>query len=91
MNLRTIKKDIEFFVGELLDDCLIYFELSGGANEEEVGQIMGEALDLEDDLREKVNNRPKEIKASTYYKGITKELMEKLDGLYDRLSALSKK
>ena len=91
MNLRTIKKDIEFFIDELLDDCFIYFELSGGKNEEKLGEIMGEALDLEDELKDKVNNRPKEIKAATYYKGITKELMERVDGLYDRLSALSKK
>ncbi|MBR4801282.1 MAG: hypothetical protein IK041_00555 [Bacteroidales bacterium] len=90
-NLRTIKKDVEFLVAELVDDCFIYLELNGEEKMDKVGEIIGDALDLQDDLFDKINNRNPEIKADKYYKGVTKELIEGIDALYERLSALSQK
>lgn len=90
-NLRTIKKDVEFLIAELVDDCFIYLELNGEEKMDKVGEIIGDALDLQDDLIDKVNHRPAEIKADKYYKGVTKELIEGVDALYERLSALSQK
>ena len=57
-NLRTIKKDVEFLVAELVDDCFIYLELNGEEKMEKVGEIIGEALDLQDDTMDKINRRP---------------------------------
>ena len=91
MNLRDIKKDVEFLVAELVDDCFIYLELNGEEKMDKVGEIIGDALDLQDDMRDKINHRPEEIKADKYYKGVSKELVEGIDALYERLSALSKK
>ena len=90
-NLRTIKKDVEFLVAELVDDCFIYLELNGEEKMEKVGEIIGDALDLQDDMIDKINHRPEEIKADKYSKGVSKELVEGIDALYERLSALSKK
>ncbi|MBO4692238.1 MAG: hypothetical protein J5604_05620 [Bacteroidales bacterium] len=90
-NLRTIKKDVEFLIGEVVDDCFIYLELNAEADMEKVGEIIGDALDLQDDLFDKINHRPEEIKADKYYRGVSKELVEGIDALYERLSALSKK
>ena len=90
-NLRTIKKDVEFLVAELVDDCFIYLELNGEEKMEKVGEIIGDALDLQDDMIDKINHRPEEIKADKYYKGVSKALVEGIDALYERLSALSKK
>ena len=89
--LRTIKQDVEFLVAELVDDCFIYLELNGEEKMEKVGEIIGDALDLQDDMIDKINHRPEEIKADKYYKGVSKELVEGIDALYERLSALSKK
>ncbi len=91
MNLRDIKKDVEFLVAELVDDCFIYLELNGEEKMDKVGEIIGDALDLQDDMIDKINHRPEEIKADKYYKGVSKELVEGIDALYERLSALSKK
>ncbi len=88
-NLRTIKKDVEFFICELIDDCLIYLELNNNKNEEKVGEIIGAALDLQDELIDKINHPQKEIKARVYYKAIEKELFEGVDALYEQLSSLS--
>ncbi|MBQ3383023.1 MAG: hypothetical protein IJG54_06810 [Bacteroidales bacterium] len=90
-NLRTIKKDVEFLVAELVDDCFIYLELNGEENMEKVGEIIGDALDLQDDTMDKINHRPEGEKADKYYKAITKEFFAGIDSLYERLSDLSKK
>lgn len=103
MNLRVIKKDVDFFIGELIDDALIYLEIHENADEEKVGEIIEAALDLEDELIDKINSLPKKPKArkeklrtkggtaKQYYKEIEKELLEGIDNLYEQLSALSKK
>ncbi len=90
-NLRTIKKDVEFLVGELVDDCFIYLELNGEEKMEQVGEIIGEALDLQDDTIDKINHPAPEIKKDKYYKALTKEFIEGIDALYEKLSNLSKK
>ena len=103
MNLRTIKKDVDFLVGEVIDDALIYLELNDNANEDKVGEIIGAALDLEDELLEKINSLPKAPKArkeklrtkggnaKKYYKEVEQELIAGIDNLYQELSKLSKK
>ena len=90
-NLRTIKKDVEYLITELVDDCFIYLELNGEEKMDKVGEIIGDALDLQDDLIDKINHRPAEIKADKYYNGVNKELIAGVDALYERLSALSQK
>lgn len=90
-NLRTIKKDLDFIVGELIDDTLIYLELSGGKNEDKVAEIIDAALDFEDEMIDKINHRPADQPAKKYYKAIEKEILEGIDKLYDELSKLPKK
>ena len=74
MNLRVIKKDIEYFVGEFIDDCTLFAALNPDKNNEDLAKIIDEAVDLYNNLKDKVNHPAKDIKPSLYYKGITKEL-----------------
>ena len=84
MNLRVIKKDIEYFVGEFIDDCSLFVALNPHKDAEEISKIIDEAVDLYNDLKDKVNNPEGNKKA--YYNGIRKELFEKLDTLCEKLS-----
>ncbi|MBO5194893.1 MAG: hypothetical protein J6B62_08360 [Bacteroidales bacterium] len=84
MNLRVIKKDIEYFVGEFIDDCSLCVALNPHKDAEEISKIINEAVDLYNDLKDKVNNPEGNKKA--YYNGIRKELFEKLDTLCEKLS-----
>ena len=38
MNLRVIKKDIEYFIGEFIDDCSLYAALNPEKNADEIGR-----------------------------------------------------
>ena len=90
MNLRDIKKDIEYIIGEFIDDCSLFVTLNPGKDSDEVAKIIEEAVDLYNDLRDKVNAKVDGNKKA-YYNGIRKELFEKTDELCEKLSvAVSK-
>lgn len=89
MNLRTIKKDIEYVLGEFIDDCTLFIAINPDKATEEIANIIDEAVDLYNDLKDKVN-KPQDPKAA-YYKGIRCELFDGLDKLCEKLStAVSK-
>lgn len=85
MNLRVVKKDIEYLVGEFIDDCSLFMAFNPGCNEEELAKLVDEAVDLYNNLKDKVNAKVEGNK-KTYFAGIRKELLEGLDALCEKLS-----
>ena len=90
MNLRDIKKDIQYVIGAFIDDCTVFLDINPGKNADEITTLIDKAVDLYNELRDKIVSAPKEG-ARAYYKGISQELFEKTDGLYEELSASVKK
>ena len=89
MNLRVIKKDIEYIIGEFIDDCTLFTVLNPGQDAGEVAKIIDEAVDLYNDLKDKVNKPEGNKKA--WYNGIRKDLIDGVDALCEKLSsAISK-
>ena len=86
MNLRVFKKDIEYFVGEFIDDCALFIALNPHKDAEEISDIVDEAVDLYNDLKQRANHPEGNKKA--YYTGLTKEMFEKLDALCEKLSSV---
>ncbi len=86
MNLRVFKKDIEFFVEQFLGDCDLFLMLNPGKDANEIYQIEEEAINLYNDLRVRANHPEGNKRA--FYKGLTKEMFEKLDELCEKLSAV---
>ena len=89
MNLRDIKKDIEYVIGAFVDDCTLFLNMNPGKNAEEIIGLIDEAVDLFNSLRDRVSKPEGEKKA--HFVALRKELLEKVDALYDRLSASVKK
>ena len=87
MNLRDFKKDVEYFVGEFVDDCALFLCLNPGQDTEKIQDIGEEAVDLYNDLKDKANLLPAEGKRA-YFADLRKEMVEKVDALYERLSAI---
>ncbi len=87
MNLRDIKKDIEYLLGEFIDDCSLFLAFNPDeSRDEEIAKLIDEAVDLYNELKDKVNAKVEGNK-KTYYNGIRKELSEGLDSLCEKLSA----
>ena len=89
MNLRVFKKDIEYFVGEFIDDCALFVALNPHKDADEIANIIDEAVDLYNELKYKANHP--EGKKRAFYMGLTKEMFEKLDELCEKLSAVVSK
>ena len=90
MNLRDIKKDIEYVIGAFIDDCSLFSSVNSKADDEALGELLDEAVDLYNDLKDKVNMKP-EGKKSAHFAAIRQELLEKTDVLYAKLSGMVKK
>ena len=88
MNLRVIKKDIEYFIGEFIDDCALFTALNPHKDSEELAKITDEAIDPYNSLKDKINDAPAEGSKKAYYNGIRKEMFEKLDELCEKLSTV---
>ena len=90
MNLRDIKKDIEFLIGDFVEDCLMFAMLHPDKDVTRVDGLINEASDLADSLFDKVNHPAKDVKPRAYYNRIGAELIGGLDQLCEKLSALAK-
>lgn len=85
MNLRDIKKDIEYVLGAFIEDCSVVAAVNGNVPEDKVAGLMEEAIELYNTLRDKVNEKF-EGSAKAHFTGLRKEILEKTDALYNQLS-----
>lgn len=92
-NLRTIKKEIDYRLEELVFDCdmAIYFHPS---KEKEIFDLMEKGVELRNLLFVKANNpaEPKNAKlVRKHYVALNAEIVESFDKLFKELSSLNNK
>ena len=90
MNLRVIKKDVNYLIDEFLSDAFI--SMSFTDDEEKSEKIVGlanDALDLRDETLTKINHP--EGDRRTYYRNLTEGLLSSLDVMYEAVSKKSDK
>ena len=85
MNLRDIKKDIDYVLSAFIEDCTVCVAVNPKNNDEAISELMEKAIDLYNELRDKVNGKAEGSK-KTYYNALRKEVLEKTDALYSELS-----
>jgi len=85
MNLRDFKKDVDYIVGEFVDDCTLFLSVNTGKAAEKVEAVIDEAVELYNSLKDKANVKI-EGKKSKYFDSLRKEMLEETDALYEKLS-----
>ena len=93
-NRRDLKKDIDYLIYEVVSDCFTLMSVKQDDNGEEITAIVGDAVNLRNELFARVNNpdgkdNPSIVKA--HYSKIRKDLIEGIDKLFGRLSAIAGK
>lgn len=88
MNLRGIKKDIEYVLGAFLEDCSVVATSNAKVSDGTVAELMEEAVSLYNELRDKVYTKSENKRA--YYSELRKEIVSRTDALYEKLSAAVK-
>lgn len=91
-NLRTLKKDIDYLVEEVLADCYlaIFFHPE---KKDQILAIIQEAVDMRNDLFHRVNNPPEKLNTHLnrkHYGLVRREMLQKIDKLFSDLSSVSK-
>jgi len=88
-SLRSLKKDIDFLVEEVISDSCTFMYLYPDKKNEEAIRIIQDAVALRNKLYAEVNN-PQDNPRKAYYKAINKELLEGVDALFLQISELTK-
>lgn len=89
MNLRDIKKDIEYVLSAFVEDCSVAAAVNPNASEGFVAELVEEAVNLYNELRDKVNVTVEGSKKE-YYTNLRMEILAKTDALYEKLSSAVK-
>lgn len=87
MKLRDFKKEVEYNVGDFVEDCALFQTLNPGKAEDKISAIVEDAVNLYNDLKDKANFKA-DTKKRTYFAKLRKEMAEKTDELYARLSKI---
>ena len=90
MNLRDIKKDIEYVLSAFIHDCSLVANVNSQASDEALENLYEEAVELYNSLRDKAVAKVDGPKKA-YYASLRKELLESSDALYTKLSDIVKK
>jgi hypothetical protein len=92
-SIKNLKKDIDYLFFELISDCFMFTSIHEGQKKAEAQELIEEAVSMRNDFIDRVNNpdgkdNPPLVKA--YYTTLQKELLEKVDGYFERLSKISR-
>ncbi len=90
MNLREIKKDIDYVLGAFVEDCSVCATVNAEIADSEIAGLIEEGIELYNDLKDKVS-APIEGSKKAYYNALRKEILEKTDALYDKLGEVVRK
>jgi len=86
-NKRDLKKDINYVLGDIIEAVYVW-ELSNSEKDTKKSEaIIDEAIDVFDDLIEKVNDRSVENKKA-HFKSINQELEKKGRALIEKINKL---
>ncbi len=91
---KELKRDINFLTGEIIDTCLMHSYLKQGDEKAKqvIDGLMAEAVSLRNELIYKINHPGNDLKGSelkSYYSGLMKEMVEKTDQVFEKLSAFT--
>ncbi len=89
-NLRTIKKDIDYLVNEVVYDCYLSLCFHNDKRDQIV-DVMQEAVDFRNNLFEMVNNPADKHNKSLvkkHFAFVRAQMLEKTDELFETLSAV---
>ena len=88
MNLRNIKKDIDYVLSAFVEDCATCVAVNPKVSDEAAASLMEEAINLYNELRDKAAARKIEGNKKAYFNALRKEILERTDALYSKLSAV---
>jgi hypothetical protein len=90
-SVKDLKKDIKHMVTHFIQECYVHLAYSPPLNQENVLDIISDAMELQIETLEGINNPPKDQhnRLKKYYKDLTGDFYDKIVELTERLNSLS--
>lgn len=92
-SVKNLKKDIDYLFFEFISDCFMFTSLHTGEKRTEVQNLIEEAVSMRNEFIDRVNHpdgKDNPALVKVYYISVRKDLLEKVDELFEKLSAISK-
>lgn len=86
---RNLKKDINYVIGDLFTECLIYKELIPGSNQEAADDLMIDLLKMDSEFITRISHTEPGA-AKQYYRTFYKDFSAALQNIADKLNSLKK-
>ncbi|MDR2563527.1 MAG: hypothetical protein LBC98_06240 [Prevotellaceae bacterium] len=92
--IKSLKKDIDFLMNELITDCQLFIITRPEQNSPEAEKIINQAVELWNQLYERTNNpdgKHDRKLVRQHYKSIEKDLLVQTHEMFAQISALAAK
>lgn len=89
---RRVKKEIDYFVSDLILDCFTYASVTKNPEDAETLEIVSETLSLRNELRDRANHperRNESDSVKSFYDKLADDLIKGVDTGYDKLRKLA--
>jgi hypothetical protein len=86
---RNLKKDINYVIGDIFTECLIYKELVPGTNAKAADELIVDLLRIDNDFIARISHT-EPGKAKEYYRTLVKDFQKQMGDVIDKLTKLKK-
>ncbi len=86
---KDLKRDINYVIGDIFTECLIYKELIPGTDKDEAENLIVELLTISSEFTARVSHT-EPGNAKNYYRALTKDFQARIASVIDRLVKLKK-
>ncbi len=88
-NLRTLKKDIDFLIDQVISECCTFMYMNPNKKQEEAIALINEAIDLRTTMINRVNN-VQDNPVKPYFNQVKQDLIKEVDALFTKISDFAK-
>lgn len=86
---RNLKKDINYVIGDIFTECLIYKELVPGTDAKAADELIVDLLRIDNDFIARISHT-EPGKAKEYYRNLVKDFQKQMGDVIDKLTRLKK-
>lgn len=86
---RNLKKDINYIIGDIFTECLIYKELVPGTDKEAADALIVDLLRIDNDFNARISHT-EPGNAKEYYRTLVKDFQNQITEVIDKLTKLKK-
>jgi hypothetical protein len=86
---RNLKKDINYIIGDIFTECLIYKELVPGTDQEAADALIVDLLRIDNDFNARISHT-EPGNAKEYYRTLVKDFQNQITEVIDKLTKLKK-